>query len=360
MGQRLVRVKTKIRDAGITYAVPDRRELPARLEPVLDAIYAAYGSGWDDVAGAEARREGLADEAIWLGRLVTRLLPDEPAASGLLALMLHCEARRAARRDAAGRYVPLDSQDVERWASPMIEEAERALRDAARAGAPGRFQLEAAIQSAHAQRAHSGRTDWDSIALLYEGLVRLAPTLGARVGQAAALAEARDPAEALAALDALPSAAVELSAVLGAPGPPAGTACPRGRGVGRLHAGDRPERGRGGARVPRRQGRRAAEHFVAKGRLDLGKHLQQISVRVTKEQGAVSEGLVGGRREQSDALPHELVGALIDLESGHLECELKRGAAVGGWSICGSQARSRQGQRVVADSIFDPAGRKLS
>lgn len=208
MGQRLVRVKTKIRDAGIPFAVPDRRELPARLEPVLDAIYAAYGSGWDDVAGAEARREGLADEAIWLGRLVTRLLPDEPEASGLLALMLHCEARRAARRDAAGRYVPLDSQDVERWASPMIEEAERALRDAARAGAPGRFQLEAAIQSAHAQRAHSGRTDWDSIALLYEGLVRLAPTLGARVGQAAALAEARDPAEALAALDALPSAAV--------------------------------------------------------------------------------------------------------------------------------------------------------
>jgi RNA polymerase sigma-70 factor (ECF subfamily) len=135
-------------------------------------------------------------------------LPDEPEAGGLLALMLHCEARRGARRDASGDYVPLDRQDVERWAWPMIEEAERTLLAAARAGVPGRFQLEAAIQSAHAQRGHSGRTDWDAIALLYEGLVRLAPTVGARVGHAAALAEARGAAPALAALDAMPSRVV--------------------------------------------------------------------------------------------------------------------------------------------------------
>jgi RNA polymerase sigma-70 factor (ECF subfamily) len=208
MAQRLVRVKTKIRDAGIRFEVPDLPELPARIGPVLEAIYAAYGRGWEDVNGAEARREGLADEAIWLGRLVTRLLPDEPEAWGLLALMLHCEARRAARRDAAGGYVPLGSQDVERWARPMIEEAERMLLVAARAGAPGRFQLEAAIQSAHAQRGHTGRTDWEAIALLYEGLVRLAPTVGARVGRAAALAEARGAGAALASLDALPPALV--------------------------------------------------------------------------------------------------------------------------------------------------------
>jgi predicted RNA polymerase sigma factor len=208
MGQRLVRVKTKIRDAGIRFEVPDPRELPARLGPVLEAIYAAYGSGWEDVAGAEARREDLADEAIWLGRLVTRLLPDEPEAWGLLALMLHCEARRAARRDVSGGYVPLGRQDVERWAWPMIEEAERTLLVAARAGVPGRFQLEAAIQSAHAQRGHTGRTDWDAIALLYEGLVRLAPTVGACVGRAAALAEASGAGPALAALDALPSTVV--------------------------------------------------------------------------------------------------------------------------------------------------------
>jgi len=207
MGQRLVRVKTKIRDAGIRFEVPDPRELPARLGPVLEAIYAAYGSGWEDVAGAEARREDLADEAIWLGRLVTRLLPDEPDAWGLLALMLHCEARRAARRDVSGGYVPLGRQDVERWAWPMIEEAERTLV-AARAGVPGRFQLEAAIQSAHAQRGHTGRTDWDAIALLYEGLVRLAPTVGACVGRAAVLAEASGAGPALAALDALPSTVV--------------------------------------------------------------------------------------------------------------------------------------------------------
>ncbi|HEY7037340.1 MAG TPA: DUF6596 domain-containing protein [Methylomirabilota bacterium] len=208
MSQRLVRVKTKIRDAGIRFEVPDPRELPARLEPVLEAIYAAYGRGWEDVTGAEARREGLTEEAIWLGRLVTRLLPGEPEAGGLLALMLHCESRRAARRDSSGAYVPLGGQDVERWAWPMIEEAEGTLLAAARAGTPGRFQLEAAIQSAHAQRGRTGRTDWEAIALLYEGLVRLAPTVGARVGQAAALAEARSPGAGLAALDGLPSAAI--------------------------------------------------------------------------------------------------------------------------------------------------------
>jgi predicted RNA polymerase sigma factor len=208
MGQRLVRVKTKIRDAGIRFEVPDPRELPARLEPVLEAIYAAYGSGWEDVAGAEARRAGLADEAIWLGRLVTRLLPNAPEGQGLLALMLHCEARRPARRDATGGYVPLSRQAVARWNWPMIEEAERTLLVAAHAGLPGRFQLEAAIQSAHAQRGRTGRTDWDAIALLYEGLVRIAPTVGASVGQAAALAEARGAGAGLAALDAMPPAAI--------------------------------------------------------------------------------------------------------------------------------------------------------
>ena len=208
MGQRLVRVKTKIRDAGIRFEVPDARKLPARLGPVLDAIYAAYGRGWEDVAGAEGGRADLAQEAIWLGRLVTRLLPDEPEALGLLALMLHCEARREARRDANGEYVPLGSQDVARWAWPLIDEAERALHAAGRAGAAGRFQLEAAIQSAHAQRGRDGRTDWEAIALLYEGLVRLAPTVGARVGQAAALAEARGAEAGLAALDAIPVDAI--------------------------------------------------------------------------------------------------------------------------------------------------------
>ena len=208
MGQRLVRAKVKIRNAGIQFEIPEHRELPARLEAVLDAIYAAYGSSWDDVAGADPRRKELADEAISLGRLVRELLP-EPEAAGLLALMLHCEARRGARRDGDGGYVPLTRQDVERWSRSMIDEAERLLAGASKAGRPGRFQLEAAIQSVHAQRAVTGRTDWEAIALLYEGLIRLAPTIGARVGQAAALAEARGADAGLATLADLPSGALE-------------------------------------------------------------------------------------------------------------------------------------------------------
>jgi len=208
MGQRLVRVKAKIRDAGIRFEIPEPRELPSRLEAVLQAIYAAYGSAWEDVAGADPRRQGLAEEAIWLGRLVTRLLPDEPEGRGLLALMLHCEARRWARRDAEGRYVPLTRQDVALWSQPLIEEAEEILAAASKAMKPSRFQLEAAIQSVHAQRAVTGHTDWEAIALLYEGLIRLAPTIGARVGSAAALAEAKGDDAGLAALEAIPPEAV--------------------------------------------------------------------------------------------------------------------------------------------------------
>ena len=208
MSQRLVRVKAKIREAGIRFEMPVPGELAARLDAVLEAIYAAYGSGWEDVAGADPRRRGLAEEAIWLGRLVTRLLPEAPEARGLLALMLHCEARRPARRNVAGGYVPLTEQDVTRWSLPLMAEAERLLAAAARANAPGRFQLEAAIQSAHAQRALNGKTDWEAIALLYEGLLRYAPTIGARVAYAAALAEARAADAGLAALDAIPADAV--------------------------------------------------------------------------------------------------------------------------------------------------------
>jgi RNA polymerase sigma-70 factor (ECF subfamily) len=204
MGQRLVRVKARIREAGIRFEVPDARELPTRVEAVLKAIYAAYGSGWEDVAGADARRRGLAEEALWLGRLVARLLPDEPEALGLLALMLHCEARRSARRDACGGYVPLSLQDVALWSGPMVEEAEEILVAASRAGRPGRFQLEAAIQSAHARRMVTGQTDWDAIALLYEGLLRCASTIGARIGHAAALAHVRGADVGLATIDAIP------------------------------------------------------------------------------------------------------------------------------------------------------------
>ena len=201
MGQRLVRAKAKIRVAGIAFELPDARELPERLGAVLDAIYAAYGAGWEDAAGSDPRRSGLAEEAIWLARLVRELMPEAAEARGLLALMLHCEARRRARRAPDGAYVPLSEQDVTRWSQAMIAEAERELAAAASLRAPGRFQLEAAIQSAHAHRAVTGRTDWEAILLLYDELVRQAPTLGALVGRAAALGSARGPAAGLAALD---------------------------------------------------------------------------------------------------------------------------------------------------------------
>jgi RNA polymerase sigma-70 factor (ECF subfamily) len=203
MGQRLSRAKARIRDAGIAFDIPDRRELPPRLDAVLDAIYAAYGSSWDDVAGSDPRRCGLAVEAIWLARTLVQLMPDEPEARGLLALILFCEARRHARRDEQGAYVPMSEQDVTRWSTPMLCEAEAELTAASASKRPGRLQLEAALQSAHVEGTRRRRTDWQAIAVLYEGLVRLSPTAGACVGRAVALAEARSPADGLAALDAI-------------------------------------------------------------------------------------------------------------------------------------------------------------
>lgn len=203
MSQRLVRAKAKIRDAGIAFEVPKRSELPVRLGFVLEAIYAAYGTGWEDVVGTDPRRRGLAEEAIWLARVLVRLVPADPEVRGLLALMLHCEARRGARRTPEGDYVPLCKQDIALWSESRIEEAERELAEAATHRSMGPYQLEAAIQSVHAQRAVTGHTDWEAIALLYEHLVSLTPTLGALVGRAAALAQAQDATTGLATLDAI-------------------------------------------------------------------------------------------------------------------------------------------------------------
>jgi RNA polymerase sigma-70 factor (ECF subfamily) len=208
MSQRLVRAKGKIRDAGIAFEVPDETELPQRLDAVLEAIYAAYGSGWEELSGSEQLLRGLAEEAIWLARVLARLMPDEPEVQGLLALMLCCEARRSARRTRDGHYVPISDQDVRLWSEPMIQEAERELTAAAAQSRSGRFQLEAAIQSVHIERARTGRTDWEAIALLYEGLIRVAPTLGALVGRAAAVAEARGPETGMAYLNQIEAGAV--------------------------------------------------------------------------------------------------------------------------------------------------------
>ncbi len=208
MGQRLVRAKTKIRDGGIQFEIPDQYDLPPRLDAVLEAIYAAFGIGWDDMVGVDQRGRDLAEEAIWLARVLLQLMPNEPEVCGLLALMLHCEARRAARRGRDGRYVPLSEQDPKLWSPSLIEEAERHLAEASKYGRPGRFQLEAAIQSVHAERAPSGRIEWTAIARFYEQLNRISPTIGRQTGYAAALAEANGAERGLAVLDAIDQDAI--------------------------------------------------------------------------------------------------------------------------------------------------------
>lgn len=207
MGQRLVRAKRKIRDAGIPFVLPDPAEAGPRVGNVLSAIYAAYGTAWEDVAGADEKLRGLAAEAIWLARLLVDLLPDAAEPKGLLSLLLHCEARRGARRDAVGGFVPLHRQDMARWSRPMIAEAERLLRLASQAAMPGRFQTEAAIQSLHAHQRMTGERFGEPLVRLYDMLARQAATSGVLVARAVAYAEKGDPAAGLRQLDAIPGMA---------------------------------------------------------------------------------------------------------------------------------------------------------
>jgi RNA polymerase sigma-70 factor (ECF subfamily) len=201
MGQRLVRAKTRIKETGIPFRVPEKEELPERLDAVLEAIYAAYAKGWGEIG--EAGTPQLADEAIWLGRLIVSLLPDEPEAKGMLALMLYTEARRPARRDAAGAYVPLDEQNTSLWDEPLIEAAEAMLRAANVGGPSGRYQIEAAIQSAHVARRLRNQPAWPAIVALYDHLYRLTNSPVALLNRAAALAEIEGPEAALAELESL-------------------------------------------------------------------------------------------------------------------------------------------------------------
>jgi RNA polymerase sigma-70 factor, ECF subfamily len=200
VSQRLVRAKAKIRQAGIPFNVPGRAELPERLDAVLAAIYAAYAEGWVDAEGADARRRNLAEEAIWLGRLLVQLMPAEAEALGLLALMLHAHARRAARRDAAGEYVPLGWQDTALWDHALIDEAEALLKRASALATAGRYQLEAAVQSAHAARRHGGAVPWAAIVQLYDGLQAITESPVAALNRAVALSHVEGAAAALAAL----------------------------------------------------------------------------------------------------------------------------------------------------------------
>jgi RNA polymerase sigma-70 factor (ECF subfamily) len=204
MSQRLVRAKRKIAGAAIPLRVPNPDELPERLDAVMAAVYAAFAEGWGDPAGIDEATRGLVIEAIWLGRLLTSVSPEEPEVLGLLALMLHADARRLARRDAFGEYVPLDEQDPSRWDGAAIDEAETLLARAARAGRHGRFQLEAAIQSAHAVRRLGRKVDWGAVVVLYDTLLWLTASPVVALNRAVAVGRLRGPEAGLAALGADP------------------------------------------------------------------------------------------------------------------------------------------------------------
>jgi RNA polymerase sigma-70 factor (ECF subfamily) len=198
MSQRLVRAKTRILDTGIPFRIPEREELPERLGAVLEAIYAAYSKGWGEME--DDSPPPLADEAIWLGRLIVSLMPDEPEAKGMLALMLYAEARRPARRALDGAYVPLEAQDIGLWNDGQIEMAEQLLRQANAGGPSGRYQIEAAIQSAHVARRIFGIANWSAVVALYDHLLTLTGSPVVALNRAVALAEIEGPAKALDAI----------------------------------------------------------------------------------------------------------------------------------------------------------------
>jgi predicted RNA polymerase sigma factor len=203
MGKRLGRAKEKIRCSGVPFRVPERDELAGRLDAVLDAIYAAFAEGWTDPDRTDLVRRDLVDEALFLARLMTELLPDEPEALGLFALLLHAEARRGARRNPHGEYVPLNEQQPGLWDSRMISAAEELLRRASTLGPIGRYQLEGALQSAHVHRCRTGCANWADVVQIYDALFAITASPVVAINRALAIAET-DGAEA--ALDSMPEA----------------------------------------------------------------------------------------------------------------------------------------------------------
>jgi RNA polymerase sigma-70 factor (ECF subfamily) len=203
MGRRLSRAKQKIREAGIPFAIPERDAWNERLDAVLAAIYATYAEGWSAPDDADLTRRDLVEEAVFLARLLTELLPQEPETFGLLAVMLYTEARRRARRSAEGEYVPLAEQDARLWDVGMIAEAESWLQRAGTLGRIGRYQLEAALQSAHIERQRSGRSDWTPEVQLYDALYALTHSPVVALNRALAVAELEGPEAAMAIIQVL-------------------------------------------------------------------------------------------------------------------------------------------------------------
>ncbi len=208
MSQRLVRAKRRIAEARTPFETPPPAQWATRLDAVLQAIYAAYGEGWADAGGGDPACAALAEEAIWLAGVLAAQAPREPEALGLLALLLHLEARRPARR-AEGRFVPLEQQDISLWRAELQAEEEALLRKAAGFDRIGRFQIEAAIQSAHAARRVSGRTDLGAIVALYDALAALTASPVIALNRAAALARRDGAGAGLAAIEAIGAPALK-------------------------------------------------------------------------------------------------------------------------------------------------------
>jgi RNA polymerase sigma-70 factor (ECF subfamily) len=207
LAQRLVRAKRKIRDAAIPYRVPPIEVLPERLDAVLRVLYLVFNEGYSATAGDALVRRELATEAIRLARMLVQLLPDEPEAGGLLALMLLHDARRDARTGGEGELVLLEDQDRTRWDAAAIQEGRSVLEQAIRANRAGPYQVQAAIAALHDAAPDAASTDWPQIAALYGRLAALAPSPVVELNRAVAVAMAEGPAMGLAMLDELASEA---------------------------------------------------------------------------------------------------------------------------------------------------------